>query len=128
MNNNRFTRKIVSIIFILFQFSFLLSSEKYIFERLSEKEGLSSNGVTCVYQDHMGFIWIGTTNGLNLYTGENIFHYKYDISDTRSISNNFIFYISEDADSNLWISTSHGLNRYMREYDHFERYFSRKSR
>ncbi|MFP4060858.1 MAG: two-component regulator propeller domain-containing protein [Bacteroidales bacterium] len=124
MNNNRFTRKIVSIIFILFQFSFLLSSEKYIFERLSEKEGLSSNDVTCVYQDHMGFIWIGTTNGLNLYTGENIFHYKYDISDTRSISNNFIFYISEDADSNLWISTSHGLNRYMREYDHFERYFS----
>jgi len=96
---------------------------KYEFAQLSEKDGLSSNIATCVYQDHFGLIWIGTSNGLNLYTGENIYHYRHDISDTNSISDNYIVYISEDADGTPWISTYNGLNKYVREDDHFARFF-----
>jgi signal transduction histidine kinase/ligand-binding sensor domain-containing protein/DNA-binding NarL/FixJ family response regulator len=91
---------------------------------LTEEDGLTSNVATCVYKDHLGFIWIGTSYGLNVYTGKHFHHYKSDITDPHSLSDNQIFYISEDADSNLWVSTNIGLNRYVREKDHFKRYYT----
>ena len=32
-------------------------------------EGLSQNGVNAVYQDRIGFVWLGTQDGLNRYDG-----------------------------------------------------------
>jgi len=93
------------------------------FDEISKEDGLSSNEATCVYQDHRGFIWIGTVDGLNCYDGEKFTHYRNQHDNPYTISNNRIGDIKECADSNLWISTRNGLNRYLFEYDRFQRYY-----
>jgi hypothetical protein len=39
------------------------------FERLSVEHGLSHTTVNCTLQDHYGFMWFGTEDGLNKYDG-----------------------------------------------------------
>ena len=39
------------------------------FENLSIEDGLSSNNITTIFQDSKGYMWIGTSDGLNRYDG-----------------------------------------------------------
>ncbi|HEX8313729.1 MAG TPA: two-component regulator propeller domain-containing protein, partial [Flavisolibacter sp.] len=41
-------------------------------------QGLSNNFAWAVGQDKYGFMWIGTSNGLNRYDGHNIRQYFHD--------------------------------------------------
>ncbi|MBO9661222.1 MAG: hypothetical protein J7527_20525, partial [Chitinophagaceae bacterium] len=41
--------------------------DKPALARLSIAQGLSNNSVRCIFQDHRGFIWFGTYDGLNRY-------------------------------------------------------------
>lgn len=84
---------------------------------------ISQNTGTCIIEDHKGFLWIGTTNGLNKYDGQEVITYEFDSNDTTSISNNHIRKIVEDGNGDLWIATENGLNRFIRELNRFERYF-----
>ncbi len=43
-----------------------------IFSHLSIAEGLSANHVKAIVRDRDGFLWIGTTNGLNRYDGASV--------------------------------------------------------
>ncbi|HTH55770.1 MAG TPA: two-component regulator propeller domain-containing protein [Cyclobacteriaceae bacterium] len=83
----------------------------YLFSQLTTKEGLSINETSCVFQDSRGFIWIGTTDGLNLYTGNNIIVFRSDPKDSLSLPDNLVQAIAEDKDHHLWIATSGGLTR-----------------
>ena len=43
------------------------------FKRLNtDNSRLSHNFTTSVVRDSIGFVWIGTTNGLNRYDGQNV--------------------------------------------------------
>ena len=43
------------------------------FKRLNtDNSRLSHNFTTSVVKDSLGFVWIGTTNGLNRYDGKNV--------------------------------------------------------
>lgn len=46
-----------------------LESDKINFQNITMKNGLSSNVITCIFQDSKGYIWIGTEDGLNQYDG-----------------------------------------------------------
>ncbi|UCC64320.1 MAG: hypothetical protein JSV36_04495, partial [Anaerolineae bacterium] len=39
------------------------------FERISIRQGLSHSTVYCILQDSKGFMWLGTSDGLNKYDG-----------------------------------------------------------
>jgi ligand-binding sensor domain-containing protein len=113
------------LIVILILFSFTgLSGQQISFTEISEKKGLSSNYANTVYKDHMGFVWIGTQEGLNKYDGTDIKQYHSYPDKKFSISNDMIKTIAEDADSNLWIGTQYGLNLYDRSRDQFYRFFA----
>src|SRR5688572_19325618 len=90
-------------------------------KHLTGEQGLSQTHVMSVIQDHKGFIWICTENGLNKFDGYKITVYKNLADDSTSIESNIIRYIFEDSKKNLWIGTSNGLNRYDRENDRFVR-------
>ena len=89
------------------------------FKYYTQKDGLSSNIVKCIYKDSKGFVWIGTVDGLNRFDGNSFTVYKNDPFDTSTISNNEITSIMEDGDSNLWIGTNEGLNLYDWKKDNF---------
>ncbi len=81
------------------------------FRRIGYEQGLSNSTIECIFQDHRGFIWLGTRDGLDRYDGNEITVYRNNPSDTGSLSDNFIRCIIEDSSGALWIGTSNGLNR-----------------
>jgi len=93
------------------------------FEQFTVNDGLSQNFVTRILQDHQGFLWFGTRDGLNRYDGYQFKVYSFDADDTTSLSENAIQAIFEDRRGNLWVGTWFGgLNKYDRATDRFVRY------
>lgn len=92
------------------------------FKHLSLEEGLSQSSVICVLQDHKGFLWFGTRDGLNRYDGYTFKKYRYNSQDSGSLSNSYIRFLYEDEYNNLWIGTNNGLNKYIADKDSFKRY------
>jgi signal transduction histidine kinase/ligand-binding sensor domain-containing protein/DNA-binding response OmpR family regulator len=94
-----------------------------IFHRLTLEDGLSNGDVNQIFQDKLGFIWICTDDGLNLYDGYSFKIYTYSAADTNSISNNSVSSIIEDKTGKLWVGTNNGLNVFDRSSQTFKRYF-----
>lgn len=91
------------------------------FKRIAK--GLSTSTINCIYQDHYGFIWIGTGNGLKRYDGVSTKLYESKFNDTTSLSDNFVRCIYEDQHNRLWIGTNFGgLNLFIRDQDNFRRF------
>ena len=82
----------------------------------------------CVYRDSRGWIWVGTSTGLQLYRGESVQLpeiYTY----TNGLLNNVIHTIIEDDLHNIWVGTSYGISclifngeqlRYLNSYSQWD--------
>lgn len=98
-------------------------AEEVSFEHVATEQGPSTGTINCIIQDRLGFLWLGTANGLLRYDGYEFKAYKHHPADTSSISGNHIWSICEDRGGDLWIGTSqHGLSRYVRSEERFIRY------
>jgi signal transduction histidine kinase/ligand-binding sensor domain-containing protein len=97
------------------------------FKYLTPDNGLSSSIASCIIQDHKGFMWIGTADGLNRYDGFNFVIYKNIPEDSSSLADNVIKTLFEDHNKNLFIGTENGLCLYDRIKDRFLNYFYDKS-
>ena len=93
-----------------------------IFEHLTVEDGLPENSVRCILQDHFGYMWFGTQNGLVKYDGYNMTVYQPDLEDSLSISDRTVNRIYEDRSGALWIGTNGGLNRFDRITETFTKY------
>jgi signal transduction histidine kinase/ligand-binding sensor domain-containing protein/DNA-binding response OmpR family regulator len=93
---------------------------QFKFNNVSIEEGLSNNYVNFITQDHKGFIWIGTGNGLNRFDGMEIITYNHNPIDTASLRGNIINVVFEDNKKNLWIGTNEGISLYNRGKDNFK--------
>ena len=112
--------------FILFLFLpyFVSSQTQNIqFEQLTTKDGLSNNSVKCILQDHLGFMWFCTEDGLNKFDGYNFTVYKHIPEDSSSISSNYILAICEDSQGFIWVGTAVGLNKFDPVTEKFIHYF-----
>ena len=107
---------------ILLSVSIISAQENYEFTHYTASDGLSINFVTKVLQDSHGFIWIGTTNGLNRFDGYNFKIFEPDRGDTNSISSRLIMDMCEDKYGFIWIATPNGLNRYDVASEKFKKY------
>lgn len=102
----------LAILLIVFQKSYS-QFPQLSFESYYTTDGLSSNNITCVYQDSKGFLWIGTDFGLNKFDGNVFVNYYSEVNNSNSLSGNHIVDILEDADGIFWIATKDGgLTRY----------------
>ena len=80
------------------------SGQQLRFQHLTVEDGLTDNGITCVYEDRAGYIWIGTERGLNKYDGTTVQQVE---GTNMSIST-----VLEDRAGTLWIATKdNGLLR-----------------
>jgi ligand-binding sensor domain-containing protein/signal transduction histidine kinase len=100
-----------------------LSQTDYIFERITVEQGLSNDHILCLYSDSEGFLWIGTTYGLNKYDGNNFTIFKPSREDLDTISALEVTSICEDQEGNLWIGTAAGgVNRLDKRTTKFTHY------
>ena len=102
----------------------LVYSQQARFRHLKVEDGLSDNAITSIYQDTWGYLWIGTSDGLNRYDGYVIKKYYRNDFDIQSLPGNVIRDIFQDSKNRLWIGTNDGLARYIPEKDCFERYIN----
>ena len=81
------------------------------FEHLTIEDGLSQNAGLAIFQDSLGYLWIGTQDGLNGYDGYEFKVFKHDTDDPTMLSHNSILSMGEDKNGSLWIGTwGGGLN------------------
>ncbi len=97
------------------------SSDRVKFSFLTIKDGLSQSSIKCIYQDSDGYLWIGTSDGLNKFDGYKFTIYDNNPINPNSICGNDITCIYENPhDSILWIGTqSNGLVAYNKGKDNF---------
>ncbi len=116
---------IACLIFVLLPGKTPAQAQDFYFTRITEKEGLTDNHVNCIFQDHKGYIWIGTFFGLNRFDGYAVEHFTHNAGDPNSISGNYITSIAEDKNGILWIGTAKsGLNSYDPNRKKFNHYFA----
>ena len=97
--------------------SFARAGTDYKFTHLNTgNSGLSFDGVTRIAQDSRGFIWIGTSHGLNRFDGR-----KFDIYGSRELGlvTDYVHCIFEDRNGDIWIGADNGASRYDYRLDRF---------
>jgi hypothetical protein len=86
------------------------SAQQFQFEKFGVEKGLSNNFVNTILQDRRGFIWAGTSNGLNRFDGYNFTVYKNEQGNLSSLSDNQINALHEDRQSgHIWVGTQNGI-------------------
>jgi ligand-binding sensor domain-containing protein/two-component sensor histidine kinase len=83
--------------------------ENIRFEQYTTAHGLSDNQTGAIIQDSRGFIWIGSSHGLNRFDGR--FFKEYTTLGENGLTDLEIYALAEDADGFIWIGTQFGLNR-----------------
>ena len=88
--------------------SWIVSAQSYLFKHLEVSDGLSNNSVNTIYKDRDGFMWFGTTTGLNRYDGYTFKIYQHAENEPGSLPDNYITDIVEMPDGRFWINTARG--------------------
>ncbi|MDR0506775.1 MAG: response regulator [Dysgonamonadaceae bacterium] len=79
-----------------------------VFRHLTRNEGLLHDNATCIAQDSIGYIWLGTHRGLNRYDGYSIDSYRYDNGKINSVYYNRVYAV-EIVGNMLWMATEAGI-------------------
>ncbi len=78
-------------------------------ERLGPEDGLAHNAVTATLEDHLGYLWFGTEDGLQRYDGVTFETFRAGAGQM-ALSHSEITALYEATDDSLWIGTTNGLN------------------
>ncbi|WP_302902587.1 hybrid sensor histidine kinase/response regulator transcription factor [Mucilaginibacter sp. BT774] len=106
-------RVIITILFFFAIHSYLYAQKNiYQFSHLDISNGLSNNRVSCIFKDANGFMWFGTTSGLNRYDGYKFKVFKHGPGAPNSLIDNNIFRIEEGPDRSMWLYTHSGISVY----------------
>ncbi|MFC6098724.1 hybrid sensor histidine kinase/response regulator transcription factor [Olivibacter domesticus] len=91
------------------------------FYQLNEQHGLSNNHISAIIKDSLGFLWFGTSAGLNRYDGQQIKVYRHSNTNPRSINDNNVNSLFIGPDHKLWVKTKKGINIYEDRQENFIR-------
>lgn len=90
------------------------------FHQLNEQHGLSNNHVNTIIKDATGFLWFGTSAGLNRYDGQQIKVFRHSNNTPSTINDNNIQRLFIGPQERLWVKTVKGLNVYDHKRETFE--------
>jgi diguanylate cyclase (GGDEF)-like protein len=96
-----------------------------LFEQVGDSEQIPEGVITALAQDALGFIWIGTTDGLVRYDGYRFRRYLKNTNDPDSLPGNRVQHLLTGNDGRLWVGTySDGVAVYDAGSDSFVRFQS----
>ncbi|WP_405563513.1 two-component regulator propeller domain-containing protein [Polaribacter sp. Asnod6-C07] len=108
-------------IFFYATFSTSQTNETY-FNDLIIQGAPFNKKVNVLFEDSIGYLWIGSNNGLYRYDGYNLVTYQQDVFNQNSIPNNSINSIIEDDNQDLWIGSESYLIHFNRKENKFKGY------
>ena len=108
MGNQRWNLARLAITTLALISTTTLHAQRYSFKYYSSEEGLLSAGVHRIVQDHSGFLWIVTTNGLYRFDGAEF--RRFDTHD--GLQSARIRSVHETASGELWVGTGSGVAVY----------------
>ena len=76
------------------------------FTQLTEKDGLASNTINSILVDDLGYIWIGTYNGLVRYDGYEFKRFYSNPNDPSAIQGMVAGSLFQDSRKNIWLGTN----------------------
>ena len=103
---------------IILNSSTLLGNPNYSFKHYNINNGLSQNSVHFILQDRLGFIWIGTKDGLNRFDGTSFKTFRF--SPEGVLRDNIFYHILEDKNGRIWLSTDGGIYIYDPKTEQFD--------
>src|SRR5439155_7748458 len=89
------------------------------FIRLTSQQGLANDNVNAVLRDRVGFLWVGTDDGLSRYDGDVFTTFEKDDTRPNTLPDDYVAALSEDHAGRLLVGTEHGLCRFDRRTDTF---------
>ncbi len=92
------------------------------FEHFTKNDGLPSDEINTIMQDHLGYLWIGTNNGLSRYDGYNFEKFSVVKGNSKFLQLPLVTAIYEDSEYNIWIGAVSGLMKYNRLKETFTLY------
>ncbi len=103
------------ILFFFLSMGALAAGKNIRFEHLSTSEGMSHASVMDIVQDHHGFMWFATQEGLNRFDGYEFKTYEHDYRDANSLADDWVWSLCLDKINNLWIGTNNGGLNYFNQ-------------
>ncbi len=85
-----------------------VSAQTFLFSKLTTSNGLSDNNARALTIDKNGFLWIGTSQGLNKYDGYNVNTYLKEHNS--NLASDIITDVKCDSKNRIWIGTPSGAS------------------
>jgi signal transduction histidine kinase/ligand-binding sensor domain-containing protein/DNA-binding response OmpR family regulator len=101
-------RTVTVLLMVLCNIYCVAQQDAFRFSRLNINHGLSQNYVSSFLKDSRGFVWVGTSSGLNRFDGYSVRVFRNDLRDSTTIGNNFINSMFEDPDGRIWVYSTTG--------------------
>ncbi len=80
---------------------------RYVFQPIAERFDISTATITALAQDHSGFLWMGTQQGVLRYDGGRITRYGRE----QGLPTSFIDQLIVAPDGRVWVGTNDGIAR-----------------
>ena len=84
---------------------YVACAQESAFRQYGQQDGLTNLSVTSIFQDHLGYIWVGTENGLFRHDGTGF----EPFSSTDGLEDTWVRAMIEDPAGRLWVGTGRDL-------------------
>ncbi len=101
-------RNFFASIFILIFLVQSANTQNFVLEEFGTKQGLASAEIYTLFQDNIGYLWLGTRIGVSRFDGNQFTNYN----GSKQIRFGKVFGITQDSENDIWIGAENGLFYY----------------
>ncbi|WEK34748.1 MAG: two-component regulator propeller domain-containing protein [Candidatus Pseudobacter hemicellulosilyticus] len=116
-----FTTSLALKTLLLLHLSLFSNAQTIYFRHYEIEDGLSNNTIITSLQDRDGFMWFGTSDGLNRFDGYGFKLFSMHPDPATGNAGTAIFHLYLDDTGTLWVGTVKGLYYYNKEDESFTR-------
>ncbi|MCX2477000.1 response regulator [Pedobacter sp. MC2016-05] len=122
MSLSKFIQQKIIVLLLLSSINQVAFAQEKKFRNISVEKGLSQSTGFTIIQDTLGFIWVGTQDGLNRYDGKDFKVYSPTKENKNSLQSYYVRSLFVDSKGELWVGGNQGISRYNYKTDSFTNY------